>query len=80
MPEFTAKDVKALRDATGRPEDELAAEVLRVDSKALDKILKGLAKEQNQPRVRMLKTELETFADKSYSSRFWATAVKGARS
>ena len=39
---------------------------------ALEKLLKDLGKSNGSSQVRLLKAELESVADKSFSPRFWA--------
>ena len=69
--------LKVLREATGLDRDELVARLATIDKKALDKLLKELAKSTDRARVRLVKTELEAVADKSFSSRLWAKKVLG---
>jgi putative RecB family exonuclease len=64
-----------LAEASGASRDELLAEVGAVDKKALDAMLKALAKRLDKPRVSLLKAELDAHADKHSSPRFWAKEV-----
>jgi len=64
-----------LQSATDLDRDELLARLGTIDKKRLDALLKELGKTTDRARVRLLKTELETIADKSISPRFWAKEV-----
>ena len=64
-----------LQGATGLSRDELVARLAAIDKKALDKLLKELGKSTDRARVRLVKTELEAVADKSYFPRLWAKEV-----
>ena len=57
--------------------DRLVARLAAIDKKALDKLLKELGKTTERARVRLIKTELEAVADKSFSPRLWAKEVHG---
>jgi len=65
--------LQILTGATGQDRDALVARLATIDKKALDALVKEVAPER--ARARLLKTELETVAKKSYSPRLWA---KGA--
>jgi RecB family exonuclease len=65
--------LQILAGATGMDRDALVSRLATIDKKALDKLVKEVAPER--ARARLLKTELETVAKKSYSPRLWA---KGA--
>ena len=65
--------LQILAGATGLDRDELVSRLATIDKKALDALVKEIAPER--ARARLLKTELETVAKKSYSPRLWA---KGA--
>ena len=65
--------LQILTGATGLDRKALVARLATIDKKALDALVKEVAPER--ARARLLKTELETVAKKSYSPRLWA---KGA--
>ena len=67
--------LKVLQEATGLDRQELVARLAAIDKKALDKLLKELGKSTDRARVRLVKTELEAVADKSYFPRLWAKEV-----
>lgn len=67
--------LRVLSEATGLPREELAARLTAIDKKSLDALLKELGKTTDRARVRLIKTELETLADKSFWPRFWAKGV-----
>ena len=67
--------LQILSQATGIGQDELLKRLASVDNKALDAILKDLGKSTDRARVRLLKAELESVADKTHSPRFWAKEV-----
>lgn len=67
--------VALLRDATGRPENELRAELTCIDNKAVDALLKKLGKQLEKPRLMVLKAELDAKATKRVSPRLWAKEV-----
>lgn len=66
-----------LTTATGLPRDELVARLAAIDKKSLDALIKEIGKNAGGARVRLLKAELETVADKANFPRFWAKAVAG---
>ena len=68
--------LKVLQEATGLDRQELVARLAAIDKKALDKLLKELGKTTDRARVRLVKTELEAVADKSYFPRLWGKAVQ----
>lgn len=65
--------LQILGGSTGMDRDALVARLATIDKKALDALVKEVAPER--ARARLLKTELETVAKKSYSPRLRA---KGA--
>ncbi len=67
--------LQILSQATGIGQDELLKRLASVDNKALDALLKDLGKSTDRARVRLLKAELESVADKTHSPRFWAKEV-----
>ncbi len=64
-----------LADATGLSRDEVLGKLGAIDKKALDALLKSLGKKLDNPRVSLLKAELEAHADKRMSPRLWAKEV-----
>lgn len=66
-----------LAGATGLNRDELVTRLATIDKKSLDALLKDLSKSTDRARVKLLKAELETVADKKFSPRFWAKEVNG---
>ena len=68
--------LKVLQDATGLGRDELVGRLAAIDKKALDKLLKELGKSTERARVRLVKTELEAVANKSFFPRLWAKEVR----
>ena len=64
-----------LGDATGLAREALLEKLGAIDNKALDALLKDLGKSTDRARVRLLKAELESVADKTHSPRFWAKEV-----
>ena len=69
--------LKVLQEATGLGRAELVARLAAIDKKALDGLLKELGKTTDRARVRLVKTELEAVADKSFSPRLLAKEVQG---
>ena len=67
--------LRVLEGSTDLSRDELVSQVAAIDKKAVDRLVKDSSKDR--ARVRMLKTELETIAKKSYSPRLWAKEVSG---
>ena len=67
--------LKVLQEATGLGREALAARLAAINKKALEKLLKELGKSTDRARVRLVKTELEAVADKSFSPRLWAKEV-----
>lgn len=67
--------LRILSEATGLARDELLKHLAAVDNKALDALLKELGKTSAGARVRLLKAELESIADKTHSPRFWSKEV-----
>jgi RecB family exonuclease len=61
-----------LERATEIPRAELAARLTAIDKSKVDALLKELAKTTDRARIRLVQTELEAIADKSYSPRLWA--------
>jgi len=64
-----------LAEATGLSRDELVDRIAAIDKKSVDALLKELGKSTDRARVRLLKAELETVADKKFSPRLWAKEV-----
>ncbi len=62
--------LRILSGSTGMDRDALVSRLATIDKKALDALVKEVAPER--ARARLLKTELETVAKKSYSPRLWA--------
>ena len=67
--------VEKLARSTGKSAPEILAAITTVDHKALDGLLKALAKETDKGHVALLKAELEAGAKKTYTPRFWAKDV-----
>lgn len=65
--------LQILTGVTGQDRDALVSRLATIDKKALDALVKEVAPER--ARARLLKTELETVAKKSYSPRL---SAKGA--
>jgi hypothetical protein len=65
-----------LERATGTARAELAMRLSTIDKTRLEALLKELGSTRDRAQVRLLKTELEAIADKSYSPRLWAKEVK----
>jgi len=68
--------LRVLGDASGLDREALIARVATVDKKAVDALVKDLARPLGKSRVTLLKAELEATAEKRHSPRFWASAVK----
>lgn len=66
--------LEILQRETGMKRDELVERVATVDKKALDQIVKENS--ATGAAAKMLVAELETVADVSHSSRFWAKKVQ----
>ena len=67
--------VALLRNATGKTDEELRAELTRIDNKAVDGLLKKLGKQLDKSRLMVLKAELDAKASKRTSPRLWAKEV-----
>ena len=67
--------LRILKEATGVGEDDLLKRLASVDNKALEAFLKEIGKSTDRARVRLLKAELESVAEKTHSPRFWAKEV-----
>ena len=66
--------LERLAATTGRPREDLLAEVAVIDNKALEGLVKSLGK-NDKNRSTLLKLELEAGAHKTYVPRFWAKEV-----
>lgn len=67
-----AVTIEKLGQATGRSWNDLVADLAVIDNKALEDLLKKLAKQTDKNRVALLKAELEAGARKTHIPRFWA--------
>ena len=67
--------LRVLAEATGLSHEDLARRLATVDKKALDALLKEVGQKHDRARIRMLKAELESVADKSFSPRLWTKRV-----
>ena len=67
--------VEKLARSTGKSAPEILAAITTVDHKALDGLLRALAKDTDKSHVALLKAELEASAKKTYTPRFWAKEV-----
>ncbi len=67
--------LRILSEATGAAPDELLKRLAAVDNKALEALLKELGKSTDRARIRLLKAELESLAEKTHSPRLWAKEV-----
>ena len=70
------KTIDLLDSVTGKSKDELLHHIAVVDNKALESLLKDVGKGMDRSRVNLLKAELDASANKRFSPRFWAKAVK----
>ena len=60
----------------GIARDEALSRIAGVDNKALESLLKALAKERDKSQITLLKAELGAVAEKTFSPKFWAKEVK----
>jgi len=67
-----AATIEKIGEATGRSWNDLVADLAVIDNKALEDLLKKLAKQTDKNRVALLKAELEAGAHKTHIPRFWA--------
>ena len=64
--------VDLLSRSTGIPQADIRSAIATVDNKALDDLLKSLAKETDRNRVALLRAEIEAGAKKTHVPRIWA--------
>jgi hypothetical protein len=64
-----------LANLTGASNDDLIREVATIDKKALDSMVKRLAKQLDKSKLMLLKAELDANAEKHYGTRFSASEV-----
>ena len=69
------RTLTALASATGESTEALVEEIVAVDKKSLDALVKKLGKSLGKDRVTLLKAELDAIAEKRFSQRFWAKEV-----
>ncbi|MCP4603959.1 MAG: PD-(D/E)XK nuclease family protein [Proteobacteria bacterium] len=69
------RTLELLENVSGISRDQLLNQIVNIDNKALERLLKELGTQLDKPRVTLLKAELKTVAEKSYSPRFWAKEV-----
>jgi RecB family exonuclease len=67
--------LRILAGATGLSRDALVERLAAIDKDALEKLLKELGRTTDRAQVRLVKTELESVAEKTHSPRFWAKEV-----
>ena len=67
--------LRVLAESTGLSREDLTDRLTSINKKSLDTLLKELGKTTDRARVRLLKTELESVADKSFFPRLWAKEV-----
>jgi RecB family exonuclease len=70
-----AATIEKLGQATGKAWNDLVGDLAVIDNKALEDLLKKLAKQTDKNRVALLKAELEAGARKTQIPRFWAKEV-----
>ncbi|HQG03881.1 MAG TPA: PD-(D/E)XK nuclease family protein [Thermoleophilia bacterium] len=70
-----AATIEKFGQATGRSWNDLVGDLAVIDNKALEDLLKKLAKQTDKNRVALLKAELEASARKTQIPRFWAKEV-----
>ena len=63
--------VTILADAMGQPKEALIEKLAVANKKAVEGLVKKLAKELPRPQVRLLKAELNAMARKSWSLNLW---------
>jgi putative RecB family exonuclease len=68
--------VEALAEAAGLSRDEVEGEVLAVDKKRVDEMLRTLGKRVEPAKIRLLKAQLDHVAEKTYVPRLTAKAVR----
>ena len=59
----------------GIAREDALKRIAAVDNKAVDALLKSLAKERDKSQITLLKAELGTVSKKSFSPKFWAKEV-----
>jgi len=59
----------------GDERERLVGRLASIDNKAVDGLLKDLAKTLGKDRVNLLKAELEAVVERRFSQRFWAKEV-----
>lgn len=69
------RTVEIIGKTSGLSWEDVIRRIAVVDNKALKGLIKEVA--QDRARARLLETELETIAKKSYSPRLWAKEVAG---
>jgi RecB family exonuclease len=67
-----AETLALLARASGRSREDLLEQVVSIDKKALDGVLKGLSTALSKSDLALLKAELDARADKHQSPRLWA--------
>jgi len=67
--------VTILADAMGQPKEALIEKLAVADKKAVEGLVKKLAKELPRPQVRLFKAELDALAQKSWSVRLLGKAA-----
>lgn len=70
------RTVAVLSRETGRSEDEVRAEIAAVDNKALKRLLTKLGKKRSRAELKLIKSELEAFAEHTHTPRLWAKTIK----
>jgi RecB family exonuclease len=70
-----AQTIERLGQVTGKSWNELVTELAVIDPKALDSLMKKVARETDKSRVLLLKAELEAGARVTHSPRLWAKEV-----
>ena len=69
------RTLEVLARATGDEREQLVGRLASIDNKAVDGLLKDLAKTLGKDRVNLLKAELEAVVERRFSQRFWAKEV-----
>lgn len=67
--------LRVLREVAGLDENEIRQQLLVVDKAKVDALVRKLGKNMPRTEHRMLKTQLDAVADKSFTPRFYAKAT-----